>query len=159
MSRDYLTTADVLGLHAILLERYGGASGIRDMGALESSVYRPQCGYYADIVEEACALMESLLINHPFVDGNKRTAFAAFDVFLRINGKRLNGFGKTLYPDHTLDRASSLNAITEYDARCATLCSGVNQWQTRNTIALCSARVAAMQSNVLQSVSLVRIMA
>lgn len=55
MSRDYLTTADVLGLHAILLERYGGASGIRDMGALESSVYRPQCGYYADIVEEACA--------------------------------------------------------------------------------------------------------
>ena len=72
MSRDYLTTADVLGLHAILLERYGGASGIRDMGALESSVYRPQCGYYADIVEEACALMESLLINHPFVDGGKR---------------------------------------------------------------------------------------
>ena len=89
MSRDYLTTADVLGLHAILLERYGGASGIRDMGAVESSVYRPQCGYYADIVEEACALMESLLINQPFVDGNKRTAFAAFDIFLRINGKHL----------------------------------------------------------------------
>ena len=97
MSRDYLTTADVLGLHAILLERYGGASGSRDMGALESSVYRPQCGYYADIVEEACALMESLLINHPFVDGNKRTAFAAFDVFLRINGKRLQMDSARLY--------------------------------------------------------------
>ena len=97
MSRDYLTTADVLGLHAILLERYGGASGIRDMGALESSVYRPQCGYYADIVEEACALMESLLINHPIVDGNKRTAFAAFDVFLRINGKRLQMDSARLY--------------------------------------------------------------
>lgn len=97
MSRDYLTTADVLGLHAILLERYGGASGIRDMGALESSVYRPQCGYYADIVEETCALMESLLINHPFVDGNKRTAFAAFDVFLRINGKRLQMDSARLY--------------------------------------------------------------
>ena len=67
------------------------------MGALESSVYRPQCGYYADIVEEACALMESLLINHPFVDGNKRTAFAAFDVFLRINGKRLQMDSARLY--------------------------------------------------------------
>ena len=53
MSRDYLTTADVLGLHAILLERYGGASGIRDMGALESTVYRPQCGYYADTLPPA----------------------------------------------------------------------------------------------------------
>lgn len=63
MSRDYLTTVDVLGLHAILFERYGGASGIRDMGAVESSVYWSQCGYYADTVEEACALMESLLIN------------------------------------------------------------------------------------------------
>lgn len=97
MSRDYLTTADVLGLHAILLERYGGASGIRDMGAVESSVYRPQCGYYTDIVEEACALMENLLINHPFVDGNKRTAFAAFDVFLRINGKHLKMDSARLY--------------------------------------------------------------
>ena len=97
MSRDYLTTADVLGLHAILLERYGGASGIRDMGAVESSVYRPQCGYYADIVEEACALMESLLINQPFVDGNKRTAFAAFDIFLRINGKHLKMDSARLY--------------------------------------------------------------
>ena len=51
----------------------------------------------ADIVEEACALMESLLINHPFVDGNKRTAFAAFDVFLRINGKHLQMDSARLY--------------------------------------------------------------
>jgi death-on-curing protein len=67
------------------------------MGALESSVYRPQCGYYADIVEEACALMESLLINQPFVDGNKRTAFAVFDVFLRINGKHFKMDSARLY--------------------------------------------------------------
>lgn len=98
------------------------------MGAVESSIYRPQCGYYADIVEEACALMESLLINYPFVDGNKRTAFAAFDVFLRINGKTSqNGFGKTLHPDHALDRASSINAITQYDTRYSTIRFGVNQ--------------------------------
>jgi death-on-curing protein len=88
--RDYLTTADVLALHQALIERYGGAWGIRDMGAVEAAVFRSQCGYYADIIEEAAALLESLLINHPFIDGNKRTAFAACDVFLRINGQTLD---------------------------------------------------------------------
>ena len=87
--REYLTTQDVLGVHHILMERYGGMYGVRDMGAVEAAVFRPQSGYYADIVEEAAALTESLLINHAFVDGNKRIAFAACDVFLRINGYRL----------------------------------------------------------------------
>ncbi|CAK7015362.1 MAG: hypothetical protein DELT_02236 [Desulfovibrio sp.] len=86
--REYLTSLEVLALHQALLQRYGGAPGIRDMGAVEAAVFRPQCGYYGDIVEEAAALLESLLINHPFVDGNKRVAFAACDVFLRINGWR-----------------------------------------------------------------------
>ena len=87
--REYLTSLEILALHQTLLQRYGGASGIRDMGAVEAAVFRPQCGYYGNIVEEAAALLESLLINHPFVDGNKRVAFAACDVFLRINGWRL----------------------------------------------------------------------
>lgn len=86
MPRDYLTVADVLGMHAILMQRYGGEGGVRDPGALESALFRPQTGYYADIIAEAAALLESLAINHPFVDGNKRIAFAAADVFLRING-------------------------------------------------------------------------
>lgn len=89
MSRDYLTVADVLGMHTVLMQRYGGAPGVRDPGALEAALFRPQTGYYDDIVAEAAALMESLAINHPFVDGNKRIAFAATDVFLRINGWRL----------------------------------------------------------------------
>lgn len=89
MAHDYLTVADVLGLHAILMQRYGGALGVRDPGALEAALFRPQTGYYEDIVMEAAALLESLAINHPFVDGNKRIAFAAADVFLRINGWRL----------------------------------------------------------------------
>lgn len=72
-------------MHQVLIRRYGGASGIRDMGALEAAVFRPQSGYYDDIIWEAAALIESLTINHPFVDGNKRIAFAAMDVFLRIN--------------------------------------------------------------------------
>ncbi len=86
MTRDYLTAADIIGIHDILLKKYGGAEGVRDMGAIEAAVFRPQCGYYSDIIQEACALLESLLIDHPFVDGNKRMAFAASDIFLRING-------------------------------------------------------------------------
>ncbi|PRY96861.1 death-on-curing protein [Jezberella montanilacus] len=86
MPRDYLTVADVLGMHIVLMQRYGGAGGVRDPGALEAALFRPQTGYYADIIAEAAALLESLAINHPFVDGNKRIAFAAADVFLRING-------------------------------------------------------------------------
>ena len=87
--RDWLTVADVLGLHTVLMQRYGGASGVRDPGALEAALFRPQTGYYDDIVAEAAALFESLAINHPFVDGNKRVAFAAVDAFLRNNGWRL----------------------------------------------------------------------
>ena len=95
--KDYLTLADVLGMHQVLINRYGGASGIRDMGALEAAVYRPQSGYYDDMVWEAAALMESLAINHPFVDGNKRIAFAATDVFLRVNGYKINQPAMEIY--------------------------------------------------------------
>jgi len=89
VSRDYLTVADVLGMHIALISRYGGAPGVRDPGGLEAALFRPQTGYYGDVVAEAAAMMESLAINHPFVDGNKRIAFAAADVFLRVNGWRL----------------------------------------------------------------------
>lgn len=89
MARGFLTVADVLAIHTALIQRYGGAMGVRDPGALESALFRPQTGYYPDIVAEAAAMMESLAINHPFVDGNKRIAFAATDVFFRINGWQL----------------------------------------------------------------------
>ena len=95
--RDYLTSTDILALHQTVLQHYGGAPGLRDMGAVEAAVFRPQCGYYQDIIEEAAALLESLLINHPFVDGNKRVAFAACDVFLRINGWRIRAEPEWLY--------------------------------------------------------------
>lgn len=96
---DYLTLADVVGLHAILISRYGGAPGLRDAGALEAALFRPQTGYYEDIIAEAAALFESLAVNHPFVDGNKRVAFAACDVFLRINGWRLQRSPKQIHAD------------------------------------------------------------
>jgi len=83
---EYISTADALFFHRQLIERYGGADGVRDVGALESALHRPQTGYYDTLVHEAAALLESLIQNHPFVDGNKRLAFAVVDVFLRING-------------------------------------------------------------------------
>jgi|SRR5262249_43561769 len=86
---DYLTVAEVLAMHADLIERYGGSHSIRDLGLLEAALYRSQTGYYADLIEEAAALRESLSQNHPLIDGNKRTAFAAAYTFLAINGKRL----------------------------------------------------------------------
>ena len=99
MAHDYLTVADVLGMHTVLMQRYGGALGVRDPGALETALFRPQTGYYEDLVAEAAALLESLAINHPFVDGNKRIAFAATDVFLRINGWRLRGAPMEIYAE------------------------------------------------------------
>ncbi|OIQ69554.1 toxin Doc [mine drainage metagenome] len=86
--REYLTLADTLAMHAVLIRKYGGAPGIRDVGALESALYRPQTGYYVDVIQEAAALLESLAINHLFVDGNKRVSFAVTDTFLRLNGYR-----------------------------------------------------------------------
>jgi death on curing protein len=86
---DFLTLADVLAMHEDQIARYGGSSGIRDPGLLEAALYRPQTGYYSDLIEEAAALWESMAQNHPFVDGNKRTAFAALYTFLAINGARL----------------------------------------------------------------------
>ena len=83
---DYLTLVELLAIHDRLIADFGGSPGVRDGGALESALFRPQTGYYRDVVEEAAALFESLVQNHAFVDGNKRVAFAATDVFLRLNG-------------------------------------------------------------------------
>jgi len=86
MSVDYIRVDDILAINADQIERYGGGQGIRDPGLLEAALFRPQTGYYPTLIDEAAALWESLSQNHPFVDGNKRTAFAATYVFLAING-------------------------------------------------------------------------
>jgi death-on-curing protein len=83
---DYLTVAEVYRMQHRLIELFGGLHGIRDQGAVEAAVFRPQTGYYNSLEEEAAALMESLGNNHGFLDGNKRIAFTAADVFLRRNG-------------------------------------------------------------------------
>jgi death-on-curing protein len=83
---EYLTVAEVYQMQHRLVDMFGGLHGVRDKGAVEAAVFRPQTGYYNSLEEEAAALMESLGNNHGFLDGNKRIAFTAADVFLRRNG-------------------------------------------------------------------------
>jgi death on curing protein len=87
----YLTIEEVLRLHDRVIERTGGSAGVRDRGALESAVAQPQMTFsgddlYPTLPEKAAAIGFSLAMNHPFVDGNKRTAHAAMEVFLILNG-------------------------------------------------------------------------
>jgi death on curing protein len=84
--REYLTVAEVYRMQHRLIDLFGGLHGVRDKGAVEAAVFRPQTGYYDSVEEEAAALMESLGMNHGFIDENKRIAFTAADVFLRRNG-------------------------------------------------------------------------
>ncbi len=90
MSHNFPTILEVVTIHSVLIEEFGGTPGIRDQGALASALMRPQLGYYDGLIEEAAALMESLANNHPFVDGNKRVAFFVTDAFLRLNGQYID---------------------------------------------------------------------
>jgi death-on-curing protein len=96
-SVQFLSLEEVLEIHTALIERFGGASGIRDTGLLESALYRPRTGYYDDLIEMASALFESLMNNHPFIDGNKRVAFFSTDIFLRLNGYKMKVESKTAH--------------------------------------------------------------
>ena len=94
---DYLTVAEVYQMQHRLIDMFGGLHGVRDKGAVEAAVFRPQTGYYNSLEEEAAALMESLGNNHGFLDGNKRIAFTAADVFLRRNGFYIEVEGAAAY--------------------------------------------------------------
>ncbi|MFZ4403205.1 MAG: type II toxin-antitoxin system death-on-curing family toxin [Pseudobdellovibrionaceae bacterium] len=85
----YPTLNETLELHSILIQRFGGKDGARDLGLLESALMRPQTGYYKSLSLQAAALLQSLTQNHPFIDGNKRVAFATTAIFLQMNGYRL----------------------------------------------------------------------
>jgi death-on-curing protein len=94
---DYLTVAEVYQMQHRLIDMFGGLHGVRDKGAVEAAVFRPQTGCYNSLEEEAAALMESLGNNHGFLDGNKRIAFTAADVFLRRNGFHIEVAGAAGY--------------------------------------------------------------
>lgn len=100
MNFSFLRRDLVEALHAIQLDRHGGAHGLRDEGALESALARPQNkAYYGcdDVFELAAAYLFGLAKNHAFIDGNKRTAIAAAAVFLMDNGYEVDTDDATLY--------------------------------------------------------------
>ena len=89
----WLDQRSVLALHAELIREYGGLTGVRDEGLLESAMARPQnLVAYGDptLAEMAAAYTFGIARNHPFIDGNKRVALAAADVFLQLNGHEIN---------------------------------------------------------------------
>jgi death-on-curing protein len=90
----YLSVTQLIELYRVLVHDFGGREGLRDRGALEASAARPAATFdgedlYPDAPAKAAALMHSLALNHPFVDGNKRLAAAASELFLRVNGVEL----------------------------------------------------------------------
>ena len=93
----YLSVDLIKDIHEKVIDRYGGAHGIRDERGIISAIGRLETGYYSNIIAEASALMESLAINHPFIDGNKRTALGSVDAFLKLNGYRLDGDSKKIH--------------------------------------------------------------
>jgi death on curing protein len=113
----YLTAEQVLFVHYRLLSETGGEGGVRDIGLLESAVARPRATFdrqelYTDMFEKAAALMESLINNHPFVDGNKRTGIACTALFLKQNGVSFSATNREL-EKFTLRVASSKAGLSE----------------------------------------------
>ena len=117
----YLTPEQVLFIHARLLAETGGEHGIRDLGLLQSAVARPQAVFdgselYPDIPQKAAALLESLINNHSFVDGNKRTGITAAAMFLKINNHTLTASNQEV-ESFVLSIASgeqTFDAVTEW---------------------------------------------
>lgn len=105
----FLSVEEILNLHQRTLKKHGGAPGVRDPGLLESAVFRCQSGYYKSISEQAASLMQSLCMNHCFIDGNKRVALLATVVFLKMNGYDLRCKNKPIVK-FILERVIAKNA-------------------------------------------------
>lgn len=117
----YLTIEEVLFIHDQAVKRFGGSFGIRDIGLLESAVARPQATFggqdlYLTIFDKAAALMHSLLKNHPFTDGNKRTALSTTGLFLKINGYHLQNMHnkEVLFTMNVENNSFSLEKIASW---------------------------------------------
>jgi death on curing protein len=118
----YISSAEALIMHHALIERFGGTPTLRDAGALESALFRPQSGYYKDIIEQSAALWESMTNNHGFIDGNKRIGFAVTDTFLRVNGYRI-----TANPDDIFELIHELLETGEFEYK------NLEAWLRENT--------------------------
>lgn len=118
---NYLTLDVVLAIHDSMIEKYGGSHGIRDLGLIQSALARPQASFagedlYPDIFDKAAALFHSLIFNHAFVDGNKRTTLTSTARFLYINGYELNATDKELieFPLKVENKHLSIEEIAKW---------------------------------------------
>jgi death-on-curing protein len=114
---NYLTPAQILFIHFRVIEETGGSHGIRDLPLLESAVSRPMATFdrddlYPDIFTKAAALMHGIIKNHPFIDGNKRTAITSASIFLLRNGYALTASNRAL-EQFTLKTASEKREISD----------------------------------------------
>jgi len=101
-TRKFLTLDEVLAVHHDQISSFGGSYGVRDRGLLESALAQPRATFAGELLhpkihQQATAYLYHLAMNHPFIDGNKRTAFAATDIFLRLNGYSLNLTNEQVY--------------------------------------------------------------
>mgnify|MGYP002716735421 CR=1 FL=1 len=92
---EFLEMGDVLDIHHALISRFGGTPGIRDSGLLESALSQPKATFFGELLHptihsQAAAYLYHIAKNHPFLDGNKRTALGAMEAFLRLNGYNLD---------------------------------------------------------------------
>ena len=111
-----ISIQETLYIHNLLIKTFGGSSGVRDFQALESALSRPfqtfdSVELYPSIIEKAASLLESLLANHPFVDGNKRTGYVLMRLFLKKNGMDIVADEETKY-QFLIDVASG---VKRYD--------------------------------------------
>jgi len=124
----FLTVEECLRLHEELIRRFGGSAGLRDPGLLESALARPRSGYYQTLFEQAAALMQSLAMNHCFVDGNKRMAMGCAFIFLDWNGFEINASAEAaenfLLKKVIIGKADVAEIAVWLEAHAATLSQG-----------------------------------
>lgn len=117
----YVTLDVVIAIHDDMIERYGGSFGIRDLGLIQSAIARPQTSFggedlYPTVLDKSAALFHSLIFNHPFVDGNKRTALTTTARFLYVNGYELKAGEEEFinFPLRVENQHLSIEQITKW---------------------------------------------
>jgi death on curing protein len=114
--------------HTLALQ-FGGLDGVRDLGSIESAIARPYCGYYRAISDKVAALVQSLALNHGFIDGNKRTALYMMELLLQRSGYRLRPQGSDIYNEEV---EAMISAVVEHQIDLA----GLSRWFKERIIRL-----------------------
>lgn len=133
---------ECIRLHDEQIRRFGGSAGLRDPGLLESALARPRSGYYQTLFEQAAALLQSLAMNHCFVDGNKRMAMGCAFIFLDLNGFEINASGKDA-------ERFLIDKVIVGKAEVA----GISKWLADHASPLASNETAAVQSQTRKTAS------